>query len=77
VSPGGGGLGTETPSGVSWGQWFHVFFLSHYITMMFLHPPQEVGESLCVVFEACIHALEGAQVPHDHVGLIEIFFSSK
>jgi hypothetical protein len=45
--------------------------------MMFLHPPQEVGESLCVVFEACIHALEGAQVPHDHVGLIEIFFSSK
>jgi hypothetical protein len=37
---------------------------------MFLHPPQHAGESLCVAFEACIHALEGAQAPHEHVGLI-------
>jgi hypothetical protein len=41
---------------------------------MFLHPPHEAGESLCVAYEACIRALEGAQAPHDHVGLIEIFF---
>jgi hypothetical protein len=30
---------------------------------MLLHPPQHAGESLCVVFEACIHASEGAQAP--------------
>jgi hypothetical protein len=44
---------------------------------MLLRLPQHVGESLCVAFEACIHASEGAQVSHDHVGLIEILFSSK
>jgi hypothetical protein len=27
VSPGRGDLGTKTPPGVSWGQWFHVFIL--------------------------------------------------
>jgi hypothetical protein len=37
---------------------------------MLLHPLHEAGESLCVVFEACIHASKGAQAPHDHVGLI-------
>jgi hypothetical protein len=47
-----------------------LFFLSHFFTFMFLHPPQHAGESLCVAFEACIHALEGAQAPHEHVGLI-------
>jgi hypothetical protein len=36
--------------------------------------PLEAEESLCVVFEACIHALEGAQVPHDHMGMIEFIF---
>jgi hypothetical protein len=40
--------------------------------MMLLHPPQDAGESLCIAFESCIHVLEGAQVLHDHVGLIEI-----
>jgi hypothetical protein len=39
-----------------------------------MHPPLEAGESLCVAFEACIHASEDAQVPHDHVGLIECVF---
>jgi hypothetical protein len=43
--------------------------------MMLLPPPQEAGESLCVVFEACNHASEGAQVPHDHVELVEFFFN--
>jgi hypothetical protein len=40
---------------------------------MLLHPPHEAGESICVAFEACIHAPEAAQAPHDHVGLIEFF----
>jgi hypothetical protein len=40
---------------------------------MLLHPPQHAGESLCTAFDACNHASEGAQVPHDHVGLIEFF----
>jgi hypothetical protein len=44
------------------------------MTLMLLHPPVEAGESLCVTCEAWIHALEGAQVPHDHVGVIEFFF---
>jgi hypothetical protein len=44
---------------------------------MFLHPPLEAGESLCVTCEACIHASESAQVPHDHVGMIEFFFNSE
>jgi hypothetical protein len=72
-----GGLGTKTPPGVCWGQWFHAFFFitfSHYgVTLLSLGS----WESLYVSFEACIHASEGAQVPHDHVGLIEILFSSK
>jgi hypothetical protein len=36
-------------------------------------PPLEVGESLCVAFEPCIHASEGAQVLDDHVEMIEFF----
>jgi hypothetical protein len=47
-----------------------LFFLSHLFTYMVLHPPHGAGESLCVAFEACIHASEAAQAPHDHVGLI-------
>jgi hypothetical protein len=43
--------------------------------MMLLPPPQEAGESLCVVFEASNHVSEGAQVPLNHMGLIEIFFN--
>jgi hypothetical protein len=39
-----------------------------------MHPPMEAEESLSVTYEACIHALEGAQVSHDHVGMIELFF---
>jgi hypothetical protein len=38
-----------------------------------MHPPVEVGESLCKMWEACIHASEGAQVLHDHVGIIDFF----
>jgi hypothetical protein len=37
---------------------------------MLLHPPQHARESICVAFEACIHASEGAHAPHDHVELI-------
>jgi hypothetical protein len=40
------------------------------------YPSQEVGESLCVAFEANNHAAKGAQVPHDHMGLVEFFFNS-
>jgi hypothetical protein len=29
------------------------------------------------VFEACFHASVGAEVPHDHVEVIEFYFSSK
>jgi hypothetical protein len=47
-----------------------LIFLSHLFTYILLHPPHGAGESLCVAFEACIHSLEGAQAPHDHVGLI-------
>jgi hypothetical protein len=47
------------------------------MTLMLPHPCVEVGESLCVTCEACIHALEGAQVPHDHVGMTEYFFNSE
>jgi hypothetical protein len=39
-----------------------------------MHPLVEAGESLCVSFEACTHASEGAQDPHDHVGVIEFYF---
>jgi hypothetical protein len=38
-----------------------------------MHPSLEAGVSLSVTYEACIHASEGAQVPHDHVGMIEFF----
>jgi hypothetical protein len=44
---------------------------------MLLHPPQHAGESLCVVFEACIHASEGTQAPHDHVELIAFCLEKK
>jgi TPP-dependent indolepyruvate ferredoxin oxidoreductase alpha subunit len=43
------------------------------MTLMLHHPPVEVGESLCVMCEACIRASNCAQVPHDHVGMIELF----
>jgi hypothetical protein len=33
-----------------------------------MHPPVEGGESLCIMYEACIHASEGVQDPHDYVG---------
>jgi hypothetical protein len=52
---------------------FTFYFLSHFLNVGVLHPPQHAQESLCVAFEACIHASKGAQVPHDHVGLIEFF----
>jgi hypothetical protein len=54
-----------------------LFFLSHLFTYMLLHPPHEAGESLCVAFEACILASEGAQAPHDHVGLISFCLKKK
>ena len=44
------------------------------MTLMLVHPPVEAGESLCITFEACIHASKGAQVPHDHVLMIEFYF---
>jgi hypothetical protein len=47
-----------------------LIFLSHLFTYILLHPPHGAGVSLYVVFEACIHALEGAQALHDRVGLI-------
>jgi hypothetical protein len=47
-----------------------LFFLSQFFTFMFLHLLQHAGESLCVAFEACIHAPEGAQASHDHVGFL-------
>jgi hypothetical protein len=40
---------------------------------MLLYPPLEARESLCVTIEACIHASEGAQIPDNHVGMIEFF----
>jgi hypothetical protein len=45
------------------------------MTLMLPHPPLKAGESLCITREACIHVLEGVQVPHDQVGMIEYFFS--
>jgi hypothetical protein len=52
-------------------------FLSHFITLLHMHPPVDAGESLCVAFDACIHASKGAQVHHDQVGVIEFFFHSE
>jgi hypothetical protein len=42
-----------------------------------MHPTLEAGKSLCVAFEACIHASKGALVSHDHVGMIEFYFYSE
>jgi hypothetical protein len=53
------------------------FFLSYFISLMLLHPPLESGETLCITCIACIHALEGAQVPYDHMEMIKIYFYSK
>jgi hypothetical protein len=47
------------------------------MTLMLLHPPLGAGESLCVTCEACIHASDGAQVLHDHVGMIKLLFYSE
>jgi hypothetical protein len=47
------------------------------MNLMLHHPPVEAGENLCVMYKACIHALEGARVPHNHVGMIEFIFYSK
>jgi hypothetical protein len=44
---------------------------------MLLHPHHEAGESICVVFEACIHASEVAHALYDHVGLIEFLFKTE
>jgi hypothetical protein len=44
---------------------------------MLLHLPQHARESLCLVFEACIHASKAAQAPHDHVELIEFCLKKK
>jgi hypothetical protein len=74
VSPGGGGLGAKTPAGISGSL---LFFLSHLFTFMLLHPHHEAGESICVVFEACIHASEVAHALYDHVGLIEFLFKTE
>jgi hypothetical protein len=52
------------------------FFLSDFLTLGAHHPLHEAGKSLCVLFEVCNQASEGAQVPHDHVGLIEFFLNS-
>jgi hypothetical protein len=53
------------------------FFYHIFSLLMLLYPLQYVGESLCIAFEACIHASKGAQVPHENVGLIEIHFNLK
>jgi hypothetical protein len=68
VSPGGGGLDNETPPGVSWASGFKFFFLSHFLTVDAPAPSLTCWEEPVCLFEACIHASEGAQVPHDHVG---------
>jgi hypothetical protein len=39
-----------------------------------MHPPVEAGESLYIMYEACIHALEGAQDPHDYMVWLNFFF---
>jgi hypothetical protein len=56
--------------GLVWANGSSLFFLSHFFTMMLLYPPQHAGESICVVFEACVHAPEAALAPHDHVGFM-------
>jgi hypothetical protein len=43
------------------GSWH--FSLSHFITLLHMDPPMEAGESLCIMWEACIDASEGAEVP--------------
>jgi hypothetical protein len=74
VSPSGGGVLASRPGGAN-GSWH--FFILYFSTLMLLHPPLEARKSLCVTSEACIHASEGAQVPHNHVGMIEVFFYSE
>jgi hypothetical protein len=69
-----GGLGTKTFQGSDGASGSLHFLLSHFITLLHMHPPLEAGQSLCVTCEACIHALEGAQVLHDNVGMIDFFF---
>ena len=69
--PSGGSFGTKTPLGISGSLKKN---LSHFMTLMLYHLPVEAGKSLCVICEACIHASEGAQVLHDHVGIIEFIF---
>jgi hypothetical protein len=64
----------QGPAGVSGSS---LFFLSHLFTYMLLHPPHEARESICIVFEACIHAPDAAQASYDHVGLIECFFKTE
>jgi hypothetical protein len=49
-------------------------FFSHFITLLDMHPLVEAGESLCVAFEACIHASEGAEDPDDQVGMVEYLY---
>jgi hypothetical protein len=77
VSPGGGVLTLRPLQGLAGASGSLHFFLSHFMTLMLLHPPLEARESLCVTYEACIHASKGAQVPHDQVGMIEYFFYSE
>jgi hypothetical protein len=78
VSPGGGGVSAPRPLqgsiGAS-GSWH--FFLSYFMTFLHMHPPMEAGESLYVAFEACIPALDGAQIPHDHFRVTEFVFYSE
>jgi hypothetical protein len=73
----GGGFRCRDPSRDQLGSMVALFLLPHFFTFMLLHPPHEAGKSLCVAFEACIHASEGAKAPHDHVELIEIFLKIK
>jgi hypothetical protein len=50
MSPGGGDLGTETPPRVSWGQWFHLFFLITFYHHDAPAPsPGSWGEFVCCV----------------------------
>jgi hypothetical protein len=53
-----------------------ILFITFY--HLVVHAPSlEAGESLYVAFEAYIHASKGAQVPHEHVGMIEFLFYSE
>jgi hypothetical protein len=39
-----------------------------------MHPPMEARESLCIKYEACIHASQGAQDLHDYMKWLNFFF---